>query len=135
MFLPLFMPPLFSVGSMLSVAMFLWRLWMANSGCWHCGLRWHVRFPVFNEVDMIFSLRDFLGHIQFEWIPFTWLGSVLERGRRQSSSYPSLITGAGGRVWRQVIETKLIFNLKLEWDGGRAWHWISACALITGVGG
>ena len=47
--------------------------------------------------------RDFLGHIQFEWIPFTWLGSVLEQGRRQSSSYPSLITGAGGRVWRQVL--------------------------------
>ena len=59
MFLPLFMPPLFSVGSMLSVGMFLWRLWMANSGCCYCGLRWHVRFPVFNEVDMILSLKGF----------------------------------------------------------------------------
>ena len=59
MFLPLFMPPLFSMGSMLSVGMFLWRLWMANTGCCYCGLRWHVRFPVFNEVDMILSLKGF----------------------------------------------------------------------------
>ena len=41
----------------------------------------------------------------FGSILFTWLGSVLEEGRRQSSSYPSLITEAGGTAWQKRIAT------------------------------
>ena len=56
-----------------------------------CSMNWIVLRV---SVGAIFSFRS---------IPFTWLGSVLEQVGRQSSSYPSLITGAGGRAWDIII--------------------------------
>ena len=61
------------------------------------GLRGHCELLGFTEADI------FLQHLVSKLFFLTWLGNVLERGRRQGSSYPCLIIwGEGETAWKQI---------------------------------